>query len=296
MATLVERLQADALDRGITVSDLLRRVKFTAAKLGLGRVEDWVEQELNGYETSSPEYRTIHGRPIARNPVRGWTPLGGHTELLSRMPCREAVASLEDLVRSTKPGGTLQVAYPDSICANLDQMNGVRGWNYALEISPSELVRILDRVRTLVLDWALALEKAGIVGSDVSFNKAEKQKAQAAATTINIGSIGNFAGNLGQGNISGNSSIQINAGQVLAVVKQLKSHLNELVSAGAQDSLADHLSAIEETLKQATPNEGILRGLLTDLRNTLTGAAGNLLASGAIAALNIILGTGTPAS
>jgi hypothetical protein len=296
VATLVERLQADALDRGIAVSDLLRRVKLTAAKLGLGRVEDWVEQELNGYETKAPEYRMVHGRPIARNPVRGWMPMGGSTEWLSQTRNGEAVASLEELLKSAKAGDTLHIAYPDFICAELDRQNGFHGWNYALEIPQSELARILDRVRTLVLDWALALEKAGIIGSDISFNETEKQKAQAAATTINVGSIGNFAGNLGQGNISGNSSIQINTEQVLAVIRQLKSHLDELVSAGAQDSLAVRLSAIEEMLKQATPNEGLLRGLLTDLRNTLTGAAGNLLASGAIGALNIILGTGMPAS
>ncbi len=296
MSTLVERLQADALDRGISVSDLLRRVKFTAAKLSLGRVEDWVEQELNGYETKAPEYRIVHGRPIARNPVRGWMPMGGSTEWLSHTRNGESVASLEALLMSAKHDSTLHVAYPDFVCAELDKQNGVRGWNYALEIPQSELARILDRVRTLVLDWALALEKAGIMGSDVSFNEAEKQKAQAAATTINIGSIGNFAGNIGQGNVSGDSTVQVNADQVLAVVKQLKSHLDELISAGAHDSLGDRLTAIEETLKRGSSNEGLLRGLLTDLRNTLTGAAGNLLASGAIGALNIILGTGMPAS
>ena len=177
MATLVEKLQTDALDLNITVSDLLRRVKFTAAKLGLGRVEDWVEQELNGYEAKVPDYRMVHGRPIARNPVRGWMPMGGSTEWLSQT--RNGGGSfLEGLLKSAKASNTLHVVYPDFVCAELDKQNGVHGWSYALEIPQSELVRILDRVRTLVLDWALALERAGIIGSDVSFDEAEKQKAQ----------------------------------------------------------------------------------------------------------------------
>ena len=55
MPTLVEKLQIDALDQKVSISDLLRRVKFTATKLGLGSVEDWVEQELNGYQARPPE-------------------------------------------------------------------------------------------------------------------------------------------------------------------------------------------------------------------------------------------------
>jgi hypothetical protein len=86
VTTLVEKLQSDAMDQSVTVSNLLRRVKFTAAKLGLGRIEDWVEQELNGYEKRVPDYRMVHGRPLGRNPVRGWMPLSGNTELLSRVP------------------------------------------------------------------------------------------------------------------------------------------------------------------------------------------------------------------
>jgi AbiTii-like protein len=42
VATIVEQIQHDALDPKIPVSSLLRRVKFAAAKLGLGSVESWV--------------------------------------------------------------------------------------------------------------------------------------------------------------------------------------------------------------------------------------------------------------
>ena len=57
MATIVEKLQQAALDKDTPVNDLLRRVKFVAAKLDLGSVEQWVEQELNGYESTPPDYR-----------------------------------------------------------------------------------------------------------------------------------------------------------------------------------------------------------------------------------------------
>jgi hypothetical protein len=61
MASIIEQIQRDALDADVRVSDLLRRVKLAATKLGLGAVEDWVEQELSGYKDASlPEYRIIH--------------------------------------------------------------------------------------------------------------------------------------------------------------------------------------------------------------------------------------------
>jgi hypothetical protein len=61
--------------------------------------------------------------------------------------------------------------------------------------------RILDRVRTLVLDWALNLEKTGIMGTEDNFDRAEKERAQATATTRNIGDIGSLVGNLGHGKL-----------------------------------------------------------------------------------------------
>jgi hypothetical protein len=74
MTSIVEQIQHDALDHNVPVSTLLRRVKLAATKLGLGAVEDWVEQELKGYRTHAPDYRVVAGRPMARNPYRGWEP------------------------------------------------------------------------------------------------------------------------------------------------------------------------------------------------------------------------------
>jgi|SRR5712664_411499 hypothetical protein len=86
MPTLVEKLQQDAMNPEVRVSDLLRRVKFTAVQLGLGKVEDWVEQELNGYnEVVPPDYRAVHGRPMAHHPYGGWQDLrGGSIDFLRK--------------------------------------------------------------------------------------------------------------------------------------------------------------------------------------------------------------------
>jgi hypothetical protein len=294
MPTFVEKLQQDAMNPEVRVSDLLRRVKFTAVQLGLGKVEDWVEQELNGYSgVKPPDYRTVHGRPMAHHPYSGWQDLrGNNIDFMRRRSNNQAISSLEGMIATAAPDTTLHMPFPDKIVADLNKHNG-NDWRYDLVIATNEIARIIDQVRSLVLDWALNLQKAGIMGSEVSFNDAEKEKAQAASTTIHIGSIGTMAGNIGQGNISGNNTIKVE--QVQSILDQLKPHVPALSADGAGEALGERITALERAIKLKDPDISAVRGFITDLRNTLTGAAGNLIASGAVSALNMILGTGVPA-
>jgi hypothetical protein len=61
MATpIVLQLQEDALDKGVSVSDLLLNAKLVATKLDLRDAATWIEHELNGYTDAPdiPEYET----------------------------------------------------------------------------------------------------------------------------------------------------------------------------------------------------------------------------------------------
>ncbi|MFB9264102.1 hypothetical protein ACFFWD_13115 [Bradyrhizobium erythrophlei] len=149
----------------------------------------------------------------------------------------------------------------------------------------------------MVLDWALEMEKAGVHGSEFSFEPAEKKAAQAASTTINIANIGSFAGNLGSGNVAGDITASgINATLTQDLVGQLRKRLPEFDECGIDtETLAARLDEIERLLRwNATESGSTVRGLLTDVKSILVGAAGNLAATGAIATLNAILGTGVP--
>ena len=81
--------------------------------------------------------------------------------------------------------------------------------------------------------------------------------------------------------------------QVLSIIEQLKSHLAELVAAGANSRLSEQLAELEASIKQAPPDHSKIRGLLTDVRNSLSGAVGNLLASGAVSALSVLVSAST---
>jgi AbiTii len=293
--SIIEEIQRDAVETAVPVSALLRRMKLAATKLGLGEVEAWVEQELNGYPTKLPDYRIVQGAPMALNPIRGWQPVSGAIEVMSRAGVSQSVASLEAL--ASRDGGHLQIPFSDEIAAQLNKQNGVRGWPVSLHIDRSEVIRILDRVRTLVLDWALKMEQAGVTGTSFGFNETEKAKAQAASTTIYIGSIGSFAGNLGAGNVAGDVAVWgLDLKLVSEVAAQLKAHIDELAAAGADGpTLKARLDQLEAEVSKATPATSVLRGLLVDVRNAVAGAAGNLMATGATALINQILGTGVPA-
>jgi AbiTii len=201
---------------------------------------------------------------------------------------------LEELAAAPE-GATIHFPFSDTVVKKLNESNNTVGYVAVLEVDRSAIVSILDRVRNLVLDWALKMEKAGILGTEFSFDAAEKAKAQSTPTMINIGTIGSFAGNLGTSNVAGDVTVrELDLNLVRTVAKQLVEHADELAEAGADETLKDRLEALEVEMRKPRPKTSIIRGLLVDVRNAIVGAAGNLMASGAIALINQVLGTGVP--
>jgi len=291
MTGLVEEVQRNALDPAVPVSTILRRVKVAATKLNLGDVEKWVQLELDGYAALEvPNYRVLYGRPEAFNPYNGWIPiLIGVDEIdaiISRCEIREAIASLETTVAKTEHP-TLRFPIPPGLIAELNEHAGVNFGRMAVALSVSQAQGLLDAVRNLVLDWALALEKRGIVGEGLSFNAEERSKAQSGSTTITIGSIGQLAGNIGHGNSAGD--ISLNSGQIgdlQNLVEQVDRHRGELAGAGGDPQLlATAIDGLRGELANGRPDQSKLRSFAGDLRTALSGATGNLVATGVLAAL-----------
>jgi hypothetical protein len=297
MPTIVEQIQKDALDSSIPVSALLRRVKLAATKLKLDAIEDWVEKELKGYSSDIPDYRQVSGAPMGYDPYQGWQPIvgsGAVAKVLTTRRVGESVASLEKLAKAGP--NQLHITYPAEIVDRLLTVNQRNDATFALFVGPNQIINILDQVRNLVLDWALNLEKAGILGTEFNFNAEEKQKAKTMSTTINIGQIGAFAGNLGSGNSSGDIRMtDIDVSQVHELLNKLKAHSTELSGAGLDwGVLKAKIDELESALKKRSPEPSILRKLLTGVQESLMQAAGNAIACGAIDLINRIVGTGVP--
>lgn len=189
MDSLVLELQRDVLDRTIHIPDLLRKALLVSRKLKIKDIEEWLNDELNGYELRSvPSYRLISGELKAFNPYRGWIPVDMGGELHASMcetPARDSVSQIADLVERTETG-TVVVKFPANL--NTAFRNLMRtDYEPALHVPVHKLVRILDVTKTKIMDFALDLEARGILGEGIRFSKAEEQLAQSITyNTINI--------------------------------------------------------------------------------------------------------------
>lgn len=254
MTGLVEEIQAQAIDRNASVADLLRKVKLAAVKLKLDDAVEWVGQELNGYASTAevPDYRVIRGSIFSHSPYHGQVAMSGDPETIVKLSTQklcEPIASLEDLV-ADKAGGTLMIKLDERITHRINQSNGGRHFPIYVHFTSSVIVSIVDRVRNMVIDWAVALEQQGILGEGITFTLAEKQKAAAAGMTINIGTL---SGGFHQANVTGD-------GNTTNVTSDQSVHTNHGV-------LNDLSSAIEANVKESADKEAML-ALVEQMKQT----------------------------
>lgn len=108
MSSLIQEIQQGALKSELPIDDLLRMVKFAAAKLDLEIIKNWVEQELNGYSGEVPDYRKIYGRPYAWNRYNGWIPImfedDKMIDLLSKVEVKQSIGSLQEMLAMNNDG------------------------------------------------------------------------------------------------------------------------------------------------------------------------------------------------
>ncbi|CAI8824976.1 hypothetical protein [Pseudomonas sp. IT-P395] len=154
MDSLVLELQSDVLDRTIHLPDLLRKALLVSRKLKIKDIEEWLNDELNGYEARSvPSYRIITGELKAFNPYRGWIPVDMGGELHASVcehPTRDSVSQIIDLVERTETG-TVMVKFPADL--NTAFRNLMRtDFEPALHVPIHKLVGILDVTKTKIMD------------------------------------------------------------------------------------------------------------------------------------------------
>lgn len=217
MTSLVLELQKDALNSSNNLTDLLRKALLVAKKLGIKDFQDWINNELNGYDDAKviPKYRIVSGQIKALNPYHGWMPcLISDNDLTSQIQKREVVQSigaLTSLLQNNK-SGFLQTPFPPEAEHTLMSLFQIK-CQFALHIDPSAVYGILDTVRNTVLEWSLKLEQEGILGEGMSFSKEEKGKAQ-GNPSIRIENFQGILGNVSDSTISQDLDISIQSGDI----------------------------------------------------------------------------------
>ncbi|RGP39262.1 hypothetical protein [Pseudotabrizicola alkalilacus] len=293
MSGLIIEIQKACLDETVPVESLLRRVKLAATKLKLGDLESWVDSELNGYSGALPPHRILRGQPAGWNPFHGWVPVQTHdaqiADVLSTAMVGQGIGGLRDLI-SDGDSGIYHFPLPDELVIAVNKLMRVSTARMVVQVPRGGIVGILEFVRNMVLDWAIEMERNGVLGEGFSFDDREVESAQSVMTTFNIGRIDNFAGNMGTGNISGDISLTTrDVTEIKETLRKLREAVPGLVEAGASDTLPDTIDAVIIEAEKQTPDVGKLRNLTQDVRSALAGAAGNLAAEGALALVGGVL-------
>jgi hypothetical protein len=155
---------------------------LVATKLGVADFETWARNELEGYEQAEPpNYRLVRGAPKVWNPYHGYQDLHCESpkfaENISVVPLNVSVDALEE--GRGQSGGTWIVSYrPEREHSLMKSMSGTP-LKPSLHISESAIRAVLGRIRTIVLQWSLTLEKQGVLGEGMTFSEKERSKATA---------------------------------------------------------------------------------------------------------------------
>ena len=184
MPSLIAELQRDALNQGVSVTEILQKCLLVATKLGIGEFADWARLELDGYKTKElPEYRVISGEPVTFDPYKGYEGLRikphSFSEILSKIQVNQSISEIEGLHRQAdraNNGGLPMLFGPDTEKSLMDRLESPK--QPYLFVRGAALRNILDVVREMVLEWSLKLESDGIIGEGMSFSREEKHKAQ----------------------------------------------------------------------------------------------------------------------
>lgn len=188
MPGLIDEIIRDASDGQASVSTLLRRMKVAASRLRLTDAIEWVDHELNGYPdaTELPSYRCLNGVPQAHFASRGWVniALGDDPEWNRMYSIAFFNASIAEAEAHLDGEATLRLTLMEELERTaVSQYPGVD--KVAVCISRGKMHDILNGVRNRVLDWALALDAAGVTGEGMSFSAQEKSAAATVSITTN---------------------------------------------------------------------------------------------------------------
>lgn len=297
MSSVIVELQREALDKNIRVSDLLRKALVVARKLKLTEFQEWIDKELNGYKDEVPDYRILTGKVRAWNPYNGWIPVifddPREAEVLSKRAHGQSVAELEELVQRSGSGTSLHMPFPEDIRRKLCQGFGFQT-DISLFVDHISLVRTLDAVRNIILNWALKLEEKGVLGEGLAFSENEKKAAIQNPQNINY-----FYGpvqspQIAQGNqqaIQVSSTFILDKEAILRFIEELHAAIRNIeLDPTKKLELESEMTTLQAQVSSPNPKKSIVKESLSSIKTILEGAGGSAVGQLLIEAGKILFG------
>jgi len=199
--SLIQQLQDDILDQEKSLATVLRKAKVLASILRNEELENWIENELNGYQgdvSNIPTYR----RSEAANLGDFVSPIGGGyqnlpipmsnipeeaKEFASELLLTQGVRALESMIENEPC--SLRIPWPAEACAMLygKVFEGYSCFSAWKVVTKGRVVQVLDTVRNKLLDFVLQLQELSpeITESEEAISNIPKDDV-ASAITLNI--------------------------------------------------------------------------------------------------------------
>lgn len=293
MNSIVIDLQEEAYSSNPDFTALLRKAYVVARKLKIAEFEKWIHNELNGYKNPEdiPDYRVVRGKLYYFNPYHGWYPLGiKNAELENQITTHQLSEPISQLQLLSSGEESPRLSFQGEIRNMLSDSIGMQT-DFNLRLDRSELIRILDICRNIILDWSLRLEEDGIMGEGMTFSEKEKQTATKEGYTINnfYGSNSNYQ--IQQDNQSAlqtmnNQSTGLNINEITTLLSQIQ---NSIGQAGLDDDskteVQEQLNQIEQQLEANTPDKGIVKNLFESVKGKLIESGSGFVATGITTAI-----------
>ncbi|MCU4813950.1 hypothetical protein FC679_15275 [Bacillus cereus] len=299
MEAIVLDLQKEAYDSKSNVVALLRKAYVVARKLKLEEFGNWVNEELNGYQSyeKTPEYRNVCGQLKARDLYRGGLipVLINDPKYADIITNRKLVQPISEIESYVGKKGNILVTFPVGQREILSKAIGTET-EYFLEVSKNQIGSIVDNVRNIVLEWSLKLEEEGILGEGMSFSKEEKEKAKNQGPLISFGSDASGVQIQIQQNTSNSSQTMqqgsVDLNKVEELLQTIKDNINnpDLVLSTKQSiEISESIKIIEAQKQLGNPDPNLIKEGFRTIRNVLEGITGSITASGIIHHLGLFL-------
>jgi len=279
--SMVLDLQKHIISNEKTPTELLREALLISHKLKLDDFKNWIDNELKGYSSDDniSNYRILAGTLKFWNPYNGWIPAQYTNKKLedffSNLFIYQSIAELENLIQ-TSEDGTLN--YPLSGSQSKELMKiFTTDLEPTIFLSLTQIVGIIEKVKTTLLEWTIELEENQILGDEnMSFSNEEQDKAQ---KNIHIekfyGVMGNVdnLGNLSTGDYNQNTT---------TINNNINSKINELIEKIDTLDIFDKSQIIQE-IEENRDDKGKLTEILGQLMTrgseiaTVAPAIGELL-------------------
>jgi len=209
--SLLREIQREAISPTNKVSDLLRKCKILAYRLGNEDFKNWVDSELNGYESLEdlPSYR-VYNNVASKGHFSGAFGSGMKNadipsncfprkirKNLTTVSLIAPIAEIESLVRGTKKSDMLQQPWDANFVAMFrgriyENMVCVQAWKV---IPSTKLEGIIDIVKTKILNFVLEIEVINPDAGEARLNS-DPIPQEIVSQIFNIeinGNVGNLA-------------------------------------------------------------------------------------------------------